>query len=599
MTIEQRIEEPADQFPVGMRVLAVDDDPTCLLLLEGLLRKCKYHVTTRTHAIAALNLLRDDNNRFDLVISDVHMPDMDGFKLLEQVGLEMGLPVIMLSAYGDPKLVMKGITHGACDYLLKPVRIEELQIIWQHVIRKKRVDPKDHKSADNTHYGNTEAGQAGAGNGYPDQKSNKKRKDQVEDEDEDHDDNELENDDPSAQKKPRVVWSIELHRKFVAAVNHLGIDKAVPKRILELMNVEKLTRENVASHLQKYRLYLRRISCVQSQQANMAAAFGTTDPASYLRVNGMGGFNSLSGSPQFQNSAAFRSFQPNGMLGRLNSPASLGGIQRLPSQFSGFSEQGVTLIPGNSTGCILKGMPMPMPTSFELDQLQDSNNRNATAKVDDLAVFPVTSGLPDVKKTAAGGLSGPHLPPPTSTLMLEGHPVQSHSRVGIGNQSAAVFGSLTPDLSSHFSDRARGSDNWPVAIQSSTGHSDSYASYSGPQHVNSHLDDGASVTELPLSVTDYQYGSHSDIKPTWDSFATAAAPIYSSSHSTTVAYTNLRRVTNARSEFHAIEANYTVENSATSAPSANFKRGYPNKPQTYQLPNSVGSLEDLVSSMMK
>jgi two-component response regulator (ARR-B family) len=50
-------------------------------------------------------------------------------------------------------------------------------------------------------------------------------------------------------KKPRVVWSAELHQQFVNAVNQLGIDKAVPKRILDLMNVQGLTRENVASHL--------------------------------------------------------------------------------------------------------------------------------------------------------------------------------------------------------------------------------------------------------------------------------------------------------------------------------------------------------------
>ena len=46
--------------------------------------------------------------------------------------------------------------------------------------------------------------------------------------------------------------------QFVDACNQLGVDKAVPKRILDLMGVQGLTRENVASHLQKYRLVRRR-----------------------------------------------------------------------------------------------------------------------------------------------------------------------------------------------------------------------------------------------------------------------------------------------------------------------------------------------------
>ncbi|XP_056694962.1 two-component response regulator ARR12 [Spinacia oleracea] len=46
-----------------------------------------------------------------------------------------------------------------------------------------------------------------------------------------------------AQKKPRVVWSVELHRKFVAAVNQLGLEKVVPKKILKLMNVDKLNSD--------------------------------------------------------------------------------------------------------------------------------------------------------------------------------------------------------------------------------------------------------------------------------------------------------------------------------------------------------------------
>ncbi|MQL97818.1 hypothetical protein Taro_030518 [Colocasia esculenta] len=61
-----------------------------------------------------------------------------------------------------------------------------------------------------------------------------------------------------AQKRPRLVWTFQLHKRFVDVVAYLGIKNSVPKAIMHLMNVEGLTRENVASHLQKYRLYLKR-----------------------------------------------------------------------------------------------------------------------------------------------------------------------------------------------------------------------------------------------------------------------------------------------------------------------------------------------------
>uniref|UniRef100_A0A0E0L8N0 Two-component response regulator n=1 Tax=Oryza punctata TaxID=4537 RepID=A0A0E0L8N0_ORYPU len=317
-----------DQFPVGMRVLAVDDDPVCLKVLETLLRRCQYHVTSTNQAITALKLLRENRDMFDLVISDVHMPDMDGFKLLELVGLEMDLPVIMLSVNGETKTVMKGITHGACDYLLKPVRIEELRNIWQHVVRRKfgnrernNLDfPKECnklQSADTDHGPN----QPTCGSSDQNGRTGRKRKELHSEDDDEGDDNDYqENDEPSAAKKPRVVWSVELHRKFVAAVNQLGIDKAVPKRILELMNVEKLTRENVASHLQKYRLYLKRLSAVASQQASIVAAFGGRDP-SFLH---MGAFEGLQSYQPFAPSAALPSFNPHGLLSRTSTAAAFG-----------------------------------------------------------------------------------------------------------------------------------------------------------------------------------------------------------------------------------------------------------------------------------
>ncbi|XP_039015164.1 two-component response regulator-like APRR2 isoform X2 [Hibiscus syriacus] len=61
------------------------------------------------------------------------------------------------------------------------------------------------------------------------------------------------------RKKSKVDWTPELHKKFVEAVDQLGIDQAIPSRILELMKVEGLTRQNVASHLQKYRMQRRHI----------------------------------------------------------------------------------------------------------------------------------------------------------------------------------------------------------------------------------------------------------------------------------------------------------------------------------------------------
>jgi DNA-binding response OmpR family regulator len=171
-------------------------------------------VTTCNLATKALSLLRENRNHFDLVISDVYMPDMDGFKLLEAIGLELDLPVIMMSADGETDLVMKGITHGACDYLLKPVRLEELRNIWQHVIRR-RVPVKDlHREEGSGEWDDS---------AYPldstadTDHSFRKRKERVDDEIQRAEDlNNL--------KKARVVWSPELHKQFVQAVNQLGIE---------------------------------------------------------------------------------------------------------------------------------------------------------------------------------------------------------------------------------------------------------------------------------------------------------------------------------------------------------------------------------------
>ncbi|TYH77732.1 hypothetical protein ES332_D04G175200v1 [Gossypium tomentosum] len=70
------------------------------------------------------------------------------------------------------------------------------------------------------------------------------------------------------KRKTKVDWTPELHRRFVQAVEQLGVDKAVPSRILELMGIDCLTRHNIASHLQKYRSHQKHLLAREAEAAN-------------------------------------------------------------------------------------------------------------------------------------------------------------------------------------------------------------------------------------------------------------------------------------------------------------------------------------------
>ncbi|XP_051124766.1 transcription activator GLK1-like isoform X2 [Andrographis paniculata] len=75
--------------------------------------------------------------------------------------------------------------------------------------------------------------------------------------------------DHTGKKKAKVDWTPELHRKFVEAVEHIGLDKAVPSKILELMGTDCLTRHNVASHLQKYRTHHKNLLAQEAEVASL------------------------------------------------------------------------------------------------------------------------------------------------------------------------------------------------------------------------------------------------------------------------------------------------------------------------------------------
>ncbi|XP_057455556.1 transcription activator GLK1 isoform X3 [Lotus japonicus] len=72
---------------------------------------------------------------------------------------------------------------------------------------------------------------------------------------------------PQGKRKVKVDWTPELHRRFVQAVEQLGVDKAVPSRILEIMGIDCLTRHNIASHLQKYRSHRKHLLARDAEAA--------------------------------------------------------------------------------------------------------------------------------------------------------------------------------------------------------------------------------------------------------------------------------------------------------------------------------------------
>eukprot|EP00850_Spirogloea_muscicola_P003227 SM000013S26396 [mRNA] locus=s13:150646:155761:- [translate_table: standard] len=122
-----------------LKVLLVEDDDSTRHVVCALLRNCNYEVIPASNGQQALELLEDRNNWFDLVLTDVVMPGLSGIALLTkimQLDISRRLPVIMMSSLDSIDMVLKCLQKGASDFLVKPVRKNELKNLWQHVWRK-------------------------------------------------------------------------------------------------------------------------------------------------------------------------------------------------------------------------------------------------------------------------------------------------------------------------------------------------------------------------------------------------------------------------------------------------------------------------------
>lgn len=120
-----------------LQILLVDDDPNMVLLVKDFLEFRGYAVATAGHGVDGLKVL-DDGFIPDVIISDVMMPEMDGYEFISQLhesSCPEWVPIIFLSAKGQSQDRVKGLTSGAEVYMVKPFEPEELIAQIESVMR--------------------------------------------------------------------------------------------------------------------------------------------------------------------------------------------------------------------------------------------------------------------------------------------------------------------------------------------------------------------------------------------------------------------------------------------------------------------------------
>ncbi|XP_024045181.1 two-component response regulator-like PRR95 isoform X3 [Citrus sinensis] len=122
-----------------LRVLLVEADDSTRQIISALLRKCGYRVAAVPDGLAAWETLKCRPHSIDLVLTEVELPSISGFALLTLVmehDVCKNIPVIMMSSHDSISMVLKCMLKGAADFLIKPVRRNELRNLWQHVWRR-------------------------------------------------------------------------------------------------------------------------------------------------------------------------------------------------------------------------------------------------------------------------------------------------------------------------------------------------------------------------------------------------------------------------------------------------------------------------------
>lgn len=120
------------------RILIVDDESSMRDMLSILLKKEKYEITTASNCAKALGLL--DKEIFDLIITDIKMPNGSGMDILKAVKkISNNTVVIMMTAYGTTENAVEAMKLGAYDYIIKPFKVDEVKLVIKNALEKRKL----------------------------------------------------------------------------------------------------------------------------------------------------------------------------------------------------------------------------------------------------------------------------------------------------------------------------------------------------------------------------------------------------------------------------------------------------------------------------
>ena len=109
----------------GEKILVVDDDRNQCMMLGKILELEGYRVVTDERALDALDRVKKE--RFDLVLSDLRMPDLSGLELLQKMReAKIDTPLVIMTAFGSLESAIQSLRDGVYDYVTKPINLEEL-----------------------------------------------------------------------------------------------------------------------------------------------------------------------------------------------------------------------------------------------------------------------------------------------------------------------------------------------------------------------------------------------------------------------------------------------------------------------------------------